>query len=151
VYQGEKVALIMGPTGSDRITAGQTVQVVGSAYVDDFAKYTLDVGQGDTPATWSPITDGRAQAVDKALLGVWNTTGLAAGRYRLRLRVFDSFNNAQESAPLIVNVSPPATPTPQATATPAATPTRGPTSTAGALTATPGPTRPPTPRPTPRP
>jgi hypothetical protein len=146
VYQGERVAQIAAPGPTDRIQVGQTLQVVGSAYVDDFSNYTLDVGLGDNPNAWTNITDQRAQAVDKGLLGVWNTTGLQAGRYRLRLRAFDSFANVQESPPLIVTLSPAATPTAQPTATPAATaPTRAPTP------GTPQPTRPATPRPTPRP
>src|SRR5437773_6897087 len=147
VYQGERIAQISGPSPSDRIVAGQTVQVVGSAYVDDFANYTLDIGAGDNPSDWTAITDQRAQAVDKALLGVWNTSGLQPGRYRLRLRAFDSFGNPQESSPLIVTLNPAATPTPLPTATVAATvvPTRV------ATPATPQVTRPPTPRPTPRP
>jgi hypothetical protein len=155
VYQGERVAQIQAPAAADRITVGQTVQVVGSAYIDDFSTYTLDFGQGDNPNNWTNITDQRPQAVDKALLGVWNTSGLQAGRYRLRLRAFDSFQNTQESAPLIVTLGPAATPTPQVTTTPStpstpsagATPTRGP----GTPQTTPQPTRPPTPRPTARP
>jgi membrane peptidoglycan carboxypeptidase len=123
VYQGERIAQIVGPAPEDRIVVGQTLQIVGSAYVDDFSNYTLDVGPGDNPSTWTPITDKRDQAVDKALLGVWNTTGLAPGRYRLRLRVFDSFDNSQESQPLIVTLSAPVTPTPLPSATPVAPPT----------------------------
>jgi 1A family penicillin-binding protein len=152
VYQGERVAQIMGPAPTDRVLVGQTLQVVGSAYIDDFASYTLDVGAGDNPSAWTPITDQRAQAVDQALLGVWNTTGLQPGRYRLRLRVFDSFLNAQESAPLVVTVAAPATPTPVPTVapTPTVASTRGPTA-AATPQGTPAATRPPTPRPTPRP
>jgi hypothetical protein len=163
VYQGERIAQIVAPAPTDRITVGQTLQIVGSAYIDDFANYTLDFGSGDNPGTWAPITDQRPQAVDKALLGVWDTTGLQPGRYRLRLRAFDSFQNVQESAPLIVTLSAPATPTPQPTATPPpATPTpptaartATPAPTAARPQATPQPTRPAapaaTPRPTPRP
>src|SRR5256885_15352882 len=102
---------------------GQTVQIVGSAYIDDFSQYTLDFGPGDNPPSWTPITEGRAQAVDRALLGVWNTTGLQPGRYRLRVRVFDSFQNAQESEPLIVTLNAPPTPTPSPT--PSVTPGAG--------------------------
>src|SRR5882672_3727804 len=40
VYQGERVASILGPNPADRVTVGQTIQVVGSAYIDDFASYT---------------------------------------------------------------------------------------------------------------
>jgi 1A family penicillin-binding protein len=118
VYLGEKIAEIQAPGASDRITVGQTLQIVGSAYIDDFSKYTLDFGPGDNPSEWMTITDQRPQAVDNALLGVWNTSGLQPGRYRLRLKVFDSFLNSQESAPLIVTLNAPATPTPQPTATP---------------------------------
>ncbi|MDQ6670259.1 MAG: PBP1A family penicillin-binding protein [Chloroflexota bacterium] len=157
IYQGERVAQIAGPTGTDRISVGQTVQIVGSAYIDDFANYTLDVGPGDTPTAWTVITDQRAQAVDKALLGVWNTTGLQPGRYHLRLRVFDGFQNTQEAPPIVLTLNAPATPTPQATATPTlapVTPTRAPTAPAAPTQATPQPTHPtvpPTLRPTPHP
>jgi 1A family penicillin-binding protein len=154
VYQGERIAQIVAPGPSDRITVGQTLQVVGSAYIDDFSNYTLDVGAGDNPSAWTTITDRRAQAVDTALLGVWETTGLQPGRYRLRLRAFDSFQNTQESAPLIITLSAPATPTPQPTATPAATPSPArattPTPTPPRPASTSQPTRPPAP-PTPRP
>jgi 1A family penicillin-binding protein len=159
VYQGERIAQIVAPGAADHVTIGQTIQVVGSAYIDDFANYTLDMGPGDNPTAWTPITDQRAQAVDGALLGVWDTSGLAPGRYRLRLRVFDSFQNPQESAPLIVTLSAPptATPVPTATSTPATRtpqPTRG--VTPGPAASTPPPTRlaapaTATPRPTPAP
>lgn len=150
VYQGEKIATIIGPAPTDRVVAGQTIQVVGSAYIDDFAKYTLDVGPGDNPTTWTPITDQRAQAVDRALLGVWNTTGLQPGRYRLRLRVFDHFDNTQESPSLMITVAPTATPTPTALPSPSATPARTATPPPGLSTPTRTPA-PATPRPTPRP
>jgi 1A family penicillin-binding protein len=147
VYQGEHIAQITSPAASDRIVVGQTLQIVGSAYIDDFASYTLDYGAGDNPSDWKPITDQRTQAVDRALLGVWNTSGLAPGRYRLRLRAVDSFENAEESAPLFVTLNAPPTPTPTVTPTPTrtatpATPTRVPT-----RAVTPGPTGTATPRP----
>jgi 1A family penicillin-binding protein len=156
VYQGERIAAITSPSAADGVTVGQTLQIVGSAYIDDFASYTLDYGSGDNPSDWTSITDQRAQAVDRALLGVWNTSGLAPGRYRLRLRAVDSFGNAQESAPLIVTLRAPATPTPTvtppATATPVgtrATGTSTPAATAPtrATTPTPGPPRTSTPAP----
>jgi len=153
VYKGERIAQILGPSAADRVLVGQTVQVVGSAWIDDFARYTLDVGSGDNPSAWTPITDGREQAVDRALLGVWNTAGLQPGRYRLRLTVSDSFGNTQESAPLVVTLTAPATPTPAATATPAAT-TRPATPSTPAATprpTTPQPTAPAKPQPTPKP
>ncbi|MBV9133799.1 MAG: PBP1A family penicillin-binding protein, partial [Chloroflexi bacterium] len=116
VYQGERIAVITSPGPSDHLMVGQTLQIVGSAYIDDFSSYTLDFGAGDNPGDWTPITDQRTQAVDRALLGVWNTSGLSPGRYRLRLRAVDSFGNAQESAPMVVTLAAP--PTPTATVTP---------------------------------
>jgi membrane peptidoglycan carboxypeptidase len=124
VYTGESIAQIVSPSATDRVTVGQTLQVVGSAYIDDFATYTLDVGPGDNPTTWTPITDQRNQAVDKALLGVWNTAGLAPGCYRLRLRVSDRFLNTTESTPVMVTLVAPATPTPTVAPSPSPTPTR---------------------------
>jgi 1A family penicillin-binding protein len=152
VYQGEKIAQITGPGSADRLMVGQTMQIVGSAYIDDFSSYTLDVGAGDTPTDWTPITDQRTQAVDRALLGVWNTSGLAPGRYRLRLRVVDSFGNAQESAPLVVTLAAPTpTPTPTPTTTPSPTATAAPTRPATPPTGTPRPATPPAGTPTARP
>ena len=148
LYKGERIAQISAPTATDRITAGNNVQIVGSAYIDDFHHYSLEVGPGDNPTTWTIVTDRRAQAVDKALLGVWNTANLAPGRYALRLRVYDSFDNAQE-ATATVTVSAAPTPTAQPTPSPATPPTatRGP-----AVGQTPQPTRPAaTPQPTPTP
>jgi 1A family penicillin-binding protein len=160
VYRGERIATITSPGASDHLVVGQTLQVVGSAYIDDFTSYTLDFGTGDNPSAWTPITDQRTQAVDQALLGVWNTTGLSPGRYRLRLRAVDSFGNAQESAPLVVTLTAPPTPTPTVTPTPtrtvAAVATRSTTvatpAPTRAVTPTPGPPQPPrTPTPGPRP
>jgi membrane carboxypeptidase/penicillin-binding protein PbpC len=149
VYQGEKIADISAPGANDRIVVGQTLQIAGSAYIDDFASYTLDVGAGDSPTTWTPITNKRTQAVDKALLGVWNTTGLQPGRYRMRLRVVDEFDNAQESQPLMVTLSAPATATPTSTPVPTSTPTRVPTIATPSVLPTTQASRPATPPPAP--
>jgi 1A family penicillin-binding protein len=155
VYQGERIATVTSPSASDRLTVGQTLQIAGSAYIDDFASYTLDVGSGDNPTDWKPITDQRTQAVDRALLGVWNTAGLAPGRYRLRLRVVDSFDNAQESTPLVVTLAAPPTPTPSPTPTVTVTPTRAatvvPPTTSATRAATPPAATPPAATPTPKP
>ena len=84
--------------------SGQTLQIVGSAYIDDFANYTLDVGAGRQPdhldADHRPAHAGGRQGAARGV----EYDGLQPGRYRLRLRVFDSFPNAQESLPLIVTL-----------------------------------------------
>jgi len=115
VYKGVRVAEIDGPGPETPLTG--TVQVVGSAMLDDFGHLDLEVGAGPNPTVWTKITDGRTEGVDRALLGVWNTTGFPAGRYTLRLTVYDEFGNAiQRISPAVVG-SPP-TPTPAASPAP---------------------------------
>ncbi len=143
VYRGERKVEIGSPRRGDRIGVGTTVQVTGGAYVDDFHHYTLDVGPGDNPNTWATLTDRRTQAVDNGLLGVWNTSGQQPGPYTLRLRVFDSFDDVEETRLSVVLSA--LTPTPTPASTPPATPTP-----VGPRTPAPtAPTRTPEPRSTP--
>ena len=78
---------IGGPAETDRITVGQTVQIVGSAYVDDFSNYTLDVGQVTTPPRGRPLPISAPRRSTKRYLGYGTRTGLPPGRYRLRPRL----------------------------------------------------------------
>ena len=104
VYRGVKVAEIQAP-GAETPVSG-TVQVVGSAMMDDFNHLDLEVGAGASPSVWTKITDRRTEGVDKALLGVWNTAGFPAGRYTLRLTVYDSFGNAiNDTSPVTVGTT----------------------------------------------
>jgi hypothetical protein len=109
VYRGVRIAEIDAP--GPETAVGGMVQVVGSAMLDDFQHLDLEVGAGPSPTVWSKITDGRTEGVDRALLGVWNTTSFPAGRYTLRLTVYDSLGNAiQRMSPVVVGTT--ATPTP---------------------------------------
>ncbi len=60
------------------------VPVVGQAQADDFARYTLEFGAGDGSGGMTPIADSVFPPFT-AVLGVWNTEGLAPGPYTLRL------------------------------------------------------------------
>ena len=132
VYRGVKRAEIVGPPPTQPIRG--TVQIVGTAMMDDLQHYDLEVGEGPNPATWMPITPGRKQGVDNALLGVWDTSKVKPGPYSLRLTLFDSLGNSHEGrAQLLVvptetptPVPSPATPTQVATPRVTATPTRVP-------------------------
>ena len=92
VYRGVKTADITAP-GPETPVSG-TVQVVGSAMMDDFDHLDLEVGAGVNPSVWTKITDRRTEGVNRALLGVWNTASFPPGRYTLRLTVYDSVGNA---------------------------------------------------------
>lgn len=101
VYRGVKVAQINGPNPEAPVSG--TVQITGSAMMDDFDHLDLEVGAGATPTLWSKVTDARGQGVDNALLGVWDTAQYPAGRYTLRLTVYDSFGNSiQTLAPVML-------------------------------------------------
>lgn len=76
----QAVATISLPQASATITATQ-VFVRGTAR----GSYTLDMGIGSDPQSFTPINVG--DAVTSAVLGVWRTDGLAPGPYTLRLRV----------------------------------------------------------------
>lgn len=81
------------PTGSITnpaagATVGGTVTVSGTASDANFHQYQLHYGAGSTPTTWTSITTSSSQ-VTNGTLGTWNTSGLSAGTYTLRLQVFD--------------------------------------------------------------
>ncbi|MGE3268083.1 MAG: PBP1A family penicillin-binding protein [Chloroflexota bacterium] len=109
VYRGVHVAKIDAPNPESPVSG--TVQVVGSAMMDDFQHLDLEVGAGTSPTVWTKITDGRTAGVDGALLGVWDTRSFPSGRYTLRLSVYDSVGNViQASSPAMVGGN--AAPTP---------------------------------------
>ncbi len=152
VYRGIKRAEIVGPPPNAPVRG--TVQVVGTALMDDLHRYDLEFGDGPSPARWEGITMGRQQGVDNALLGVWDTSNLRPGPYTLRLTLHDSLGNQHEGRAL-VSVSATETPTPeptrattpvpstpQATQAPGGTPApRTPTPARSASAPTPTPTR----------
>jgi membrane peptidoglycan carboxypeptidase len=132
IYRGVKRAEFVAPAPSSPIRG--TVQVVGTALMDDLHHYDLEFGEGPSPAAWGGITMGRQQGVDNALLGVWDTASLKSGAYTLRLTLYDSVGNRHEGRTMLA-VAASETPTPTAAPTGAATPT---------AVATPGASRTPT-------
>jgi len=66
----------------------------GTASGSTFKNFTIEFGQGTSPASWmttgiSLSGDGKNEIVG-GTLGTWNTSLLASGTYTLRLNVFDS-------------------------------------------------------------
>jgi hypothetical protein len=100
VYRGVRRAEIVSPAPNTPVAG--TVQVVGTALLDDLQRYDLEFGEGANPTVWSAITPGRRQGVDNALLGVWDTSALRPGVYTLRLTLFDSLDNRHEGRALAV-------------------------------------------------
>jgi 1A family penicillin-binding protein len=126
VYRGVKRAEIVGPANVQPLQG--TVQIVGTALLDDLRHYDLEYGEGANPVAWQGITMGRAQGVDNALLGVWDTAAVRPGRYTLRLSLYDSVGNRHEGRAQY-NVGPTSTqaPSPTPPTTPGVRGSPGPT------------------------
>lgn len=130
---GESRALISSPAEGSTIAG--VVTITGTVTDPDFRSYQLEYAPDPTLASipWTPVQGTVSQQVPGGILGAWDTTNVADGRYIIRLRV-----NRHSGAALdyevrvqVVNATPTATympvtrtPTPlPGTATPGPSPT----------------------------
>jgi len=92
-------------TGSQ---VGGPLDITGVADGAGFAGYQLDfaVGIGPGPNDWMPLGLASTTPVTGDLLATWNTAGLAAGQYTLRLRVYDTVGGYAESFVAVELVAP---------------------------------------------
>ena len=81
-------------------TTGRSVAVSGTARMLHgpecalvYNGYELDYGFGPEPASWQNIANGSAEPVFYGLLGTWQTLGLDAGAYTLRLSLLSSLGD----------------------------------------------------------
>ncbi len=72
----------LAPIGASGVVTGAQVFISGTAR----GPFVLEVGPGSAPSAWQTIAQNPLP-VEDSLLGVWITSGLAAGDYTLRLRV----------------------------------------------------------------
>lgn len=80
------------------------VQVTGTAAIDKFQFYKVELGIGDNPGNWSFLFSGESP-VTNGLLGQWDTNPLPAGVYTLRLVVVDITGNFPEPCRVTVTVA----------------------------------------------
>jgi subtilisin family serine protease len=90
------LARIMAPASG--ATVNGPVRIVGAADARTFSGYEISVGAGAAPTTWqatglTPVGSPTAQGD----LARWNTEGLAAGTWTIRLRVYDTVGGVRES------------------------------------------------------
>lgn len=64
------------------------VKIYGSAQMENFAYYQIQVGEGINPDSWLQVDEPATRQVSEGLLGVWDTTPLN-GLYAIRLTVVD--------------------------------------------------------------
>jgi len=107
-------------------TVSGVVTVSGRAASGDFESYRLEYGAGSSPPSWVLIQESTS-AVSDAVLGSWNTSGLAAGTYTLRLVVRDRARGELSTVTPVTVSRQKATPTVAASPKPKPTPTPRPT------------------------
>jgi len=86
------------------------VDISGSAWIDqgplgsfmDFGSYDLFYSTASNPNTWITISTGNTVEVKNTALTQWNTNGLNAGAYNLRL---NTFNDLGDSIDAVIQVS----------------------------------------------
>jgi outer membrane protein assembly factor BamB len=101
-------------TPVDNQTVNGVVEVRGIAADAHFASYVLEYGAGETPEQFRIIVQS-GEPVWGGQLGLWDTSGLAAGTYVIRLTVSDKSGNQSQASirvilqgtmpPLIADVS----------------------------------------------
>ena len=96
VAQAPGYADIHEPLGGEAIAGVVTIE--GSASHPSFISYDLAFAHTDNPTeTWFQIGDAVFTSITDGRLGLWDTTGITDGFYRLRLRVHLSNNIMLES------------------------------------------------------
>lgn len=84
--QAPGFADITRPSRGEALTGLVTIE--GSAAHPSFVSYELAFAFEDDPTgTWFPIIDDVQTPVTDGRLGIWDTTGITDGNYKLRLRV----------------------------------------------------------------
>lgn len=85
--QAPGYAEILDPQGGEAISGVYTIR--GSASHPSFLAYQLSFAQMDDPMeTWFLLGDPQTTPVQEGGIGLWETTGISDGEYRLRLEVF---------------------------------------------------------------
>ncbi|MEI8350433.1 MAG: fibronectin type III domain-containing protein, partial [Candidatus Omnitrophota bacterium] len=91
-------------------TSSVSVSLKGTAAASSFSHYTIEVGRGSSPTSWSTtginlIADGQQEVIETTL-GEWDTTTYTDGTYTMRLKVFDDGGNTKEYRASITVYSP---------------------------------------------
>jgi Tol biopolymer transport system component/flagellar hook assembly protein FlgD len=74
---------------------GNIVEIKGTANDRNLSIFTLEIGEGDVPDTWSLITSDKKPVKDR-ILAVWNISELN-GTWTLRLNASDKVGNQSET------------------------------------------------------
>ncbi len=91
------------PTVGDSVAT--SVQIFGTATDDHFLEYVVEVGEGDSPVTFTSIVGPTAKEVESGLLGIWNVDE-STGLHVLKLTARDKAGNSSSTEVLVTAVTP---------------------------------------------
>lgn len=95
---------ILSPLGGQGYPTGATIQIVGTAEYPDARRYQVD-GRAAEGGQWSMVNRFR-RGTRLGELATWDTTGLPAGTYELRLSPIDSNNiRLADSSPCTITLT----------------------------------------------
>jgi subtilase family serine protease len=82
---------------------GEAFQIMGSVPGLDFAQYTVEVGLGRDPSSWTTLKTSTTQVIDSILTTI-DTTQMSDGRYIFRLTATDTYGKNYQFQVHDVNV-----------------------------------------------
>ncbi|MBC7236129.1 MAG: penicillin-binding protein 1C [Chloroflexi bacterium] len=82
----------------ERSSESNTLRIMGTTEVVDFAAYWVEYGQGEAPNGWIPLTPHIVSPVHNGVLCLWSPTGMAPGQYTLRLVVSDRYGHLYQAS-----------------------------------------------------
>ncbi|MBO9308487.1 MAG: hypothetical protein J7551_01750 [Chloroflexi bacterium] len=83
-----------------------TLTVVGTAYIPDFAFYTLEISGPSTGGEFGVLDSKTSPMPQKGVLGQFAVAAFQPGDYRFRLAVFDSLSEMRASCTVWIVISP---------------------------------------------
>jgi len=94
--QADEALRIDSPADGQEVAG--LVEITGSAAVPQMIRFRVSFAYDPNPtATWFPIAEG-TQPVIQGVLAGWDTSGISAGTYALRVEAFFADGSAREAA-----------------------------------------------------
>ncbi len=90
------VVQLTAPAAGSVLSARQPVPVTGAIEEANLLSWTLELGAGAAPASWTGLALGATLPLPEPLLG-WNLIGLADGLYTLRLTGLDKAGHSRSA------------------------------------------------------
>ena len=78
------------------------VNIMGTAWGENFLYYVVEYGKGKQPVSWTEITNSTVPVINE-VLSSWDTTGIGEGTYSIRLRLICSDGTGNDTMVVAVN------------------------------------------------